>query len=368
MDFIAKDKDFRPIAVIDLYSSAIWTERYSELGDFQLDVPLSAAYLDALADGNYLTLKDTDTVMIVESMNIESDISTGKKTATYKGRELASILTRRIVWSQKIITGNIEQVIRTLLNENAISPPQGQSARTIPNFTFPAISDEALRTYLRSINIEVQFVGDTLYDAIKSICDRFGLGFKIVFNNASPAVMNFVLYRGVDRSAEQTERDAIIFSPEYDTLINSRYLSDTTEYKNTAMILGEEEEGQPRSKTSVWTWETEPTGLDRRELFVDANDLRSQQDDGTVMEPSEYVASLQHRGFEKLDEKSISTVFDGQVETSIGPQYGVDYFLGDRVSTINEFGIGAVAQITEYIRGYDEGGYKEYPTFVMDNG
>lgn len=363
MDFIVKDRNVRPIAVVDLYTSAIWTERYSDVGDFELYLPLNSNYLEYLAIDNYVTLRDSDRAMIIESMQVESKLDSGEKIALYKGSSLESVLKRRIVWNQVTLQGYADVVIRTLLNQNAISP--SDSKRAIPNLIYGGPIDNYTRRYVETIGtVECQFMGEVLFDAVKSICEKINLGFKIVFNDAGQMV--FYLYYGLDRTINQTTRDAIVFSPEYDTLISSRYLQNFASYRNVALIEGEERENLPRKRESVYISAAEPTGLDRRELYVDAGDLRS-EDNGQEISDSDYRKLLQYKGILSLQENSVASVFDGEVETNIGPQYGQDYFLGDFVSTENEFGLGTVAQITEYIRSYDAGGYSAYPSFVMIN-
>lgn len=379
MELYVKNTSFETIAVIDLYSSAIWTERYTETGDFQLILPFNKDYLSILAMDNYLTLQGTDRAMIVESMNLESDISTGERNLTYKGRSLESILERRIVWRQKELDGSVETVIRTLLNENIISPPSGQEHRRIPNFIFPTITDPDVKSVIDHLELKVQFTGDTVLTAVKTVCDRFNLGFKITLNASNQFV--FSLYYGKDRTVNQTDTDAIIFSPEYDTLINSRYESDYAKYRNIALVLGEDQ-GNSRRRAIIYDGKNAntdfdaedgaaPSGLSRRELYVDARDLqseRSEEDGGGTMSDEEYLASLESRGYTKLDEAKMTAVFDGEVEHSVGPQYGTNYFLGDYVTIQNEFGMSTEAQITEYIRSYDgDKGYSAYPTFVMKN-
>lgn len=369
MDFIVKDRNVRPVAVVDLYSSAIWAERYSDAGEFELYLPLDSNYLDFLAVGNYLTIKDSDRAMIIESMQLESKLDSGEKVVLFKGGSLESILKRRIIWTQTSLTGNIVSVVESILNTNVISPGTGGvgrvSPRAIPNFIFGGAVDSDTTAYLQSVGtIECQFNGETVFDAIKSICDQVNLGFKIVFNDAGKFV--FYLYYGTNRTLSQAVRDAIVFSPEYDTLISSRYLQDFTPYRNVALVEGEEKENEPRKREIVYAGSTEPSGLDRRELYVSASDIHSEED-GQTLSDSEYRNLLRYKGYLELQENKVTTAFDGEVETSIGPQFNRDYFLGDFVSTMNEFGLGSVAQITEYIRSYDAKGYSAYPSFVMIN-
>lgn len=374
MDIIVKDQTFEPLAVVDLYNSAIWTERYSEIGDFELAIPIQSAYHTDLREGNYLTMPDTDRMMIIEKANLDSDISTGEKNVVYAGRSLESLLERRIVWGLEELNGGIENILRVILNKNIINPDNPK--RKIPDFTFPTVTDPEVLAVIEGITVKCQFTGDSVFDAVKTICDRFGLGFKIIVNDLKK--FEFHLFCGTDRTAGQTDRDAIIFSPEYDTLINSRYASDYSNYKNVALVLGEDR-GDVRRRAVVYPGKAEttdfyeedentPSGLDRRELYVDARDLQSEREDGTTISDEDYMASLETRGYDKLEEHLVTGVFDGEVETGIGPIFGQDYTLGDYVTIQNEFGIGATAQITEYIRSYDSSsGYRAYPTFVMIN-
>ena len=369
MDFIVKDLNVRPVAVIDLYTSAIWAERYCDTGDFELYMPLNSIYLEYLAIGNYLTLKDADNpesekAMIIESMQLESRLDTGEKIVLYKGSSLESILKRRVIPTETTLSGTIDVVVHTLLDQNVIFPNNPNSKRKISKFVWGGCLDATTTDYIRSLGeIECQFTGDVLFDAVKSICEKVNLGFKVIFNDVGEFV--FYLYYGVDRTINQAERDAVVFSPEYDTLISSRYLNDFSSYRNLAYVTGEENEGS-RTQTTAYFEEEEPSGLNRRELYVDANDIRSEYD-GEQLTHNEYVNLLKYRGYSELQENYTTTAFDGEIETSIGPKYGKGYFLGDFVSAVNEYGLGSVAQIVEYIRSYDVNGYSAYPSFVMIN-
>lgn len=355
MDLKVYDVNKNFIAIVDLYVSVIWAERYNDAGDFELYIPLDSKNLDYLAIGNYLRLQDSDRAMIIDSIQVESEIDTGKRQAVFKGQTLESILKRRIIWGKFYMNAKVETVIERLLVENIISP--ANQDRQVPGMIYGGAADSNTETYLSTLpDVECQFTGENLFDTVKSLCDQFNLGFKIIFDSSGNFV--FQLYYGVSRP--------VVFSAEYDTLINSRYLKDMSIYKNAALVLGEEEQDGSREAVTAYLEEHEPRGLDRRELYVDCSSVR-QEDDGATLSDSEYRNVLQYKGLIELRNNYVTTVFDGEVETHIGPQYGKDYFLGDFVSAINEFGLGSVTQITEYIRSYDPSGYSAYPTFVMMN-
>lgn len=83
---------------------------------------------------------------------------------------------------------------------------------------------------------------------------------------------------------------------------------------------------------------TTPTGLYRRELFVDARDLQSQSESGgEALTPEEYAGVLTTRGLEKLAENQLVRSFSAQVRTQDATyQYGRDFFLGDKITVTDE--------------------------------
>lgn len=137
-----------------------------------------------------------------EKIQITSDTEDGNHV-TVTGRSLESILDRRIVWGQKLLSGNLQNGIKTLLNENVISP--SDSNRKIPNFIFKESTDPAIT----KLKLEAQYTGDNLYDVIQKICEEQGIGFKITLNDEKQFV--FELYAGSDRSYDQTENPTLYF-------------------------------------------------------------------------------------------------------------------------------------------------------------
>lgn len=81
-------------------------------------------------------------------------------------------------------------------------------------------------------------------------------------------------------------------------------------------------------------------------------------------EYSEYKAQLSQRGLENLSENIATKSFEGKVETTRMYRYGEDFFLGDMVQIVNEYGIEGKARVTEFIRSQSKEGLDSYPTFV----
>ena len=127
MELIVLGPDFQPFDILDSFESLIWTDKYCGYGDFELTTNV-AKTLKTISYDNYFQLKGTKRVMVIEDIKNEIDV---EDILIVKGRSLESILDRRIIWQQTILSGNFQDGIFKLLNENIISPSIAE--RAIPN-------------------------------------------------------------------------------------------------------------------------------------------------------------------------------------------------------------------------------------------
>lgn len=101
-----------------------------------------------------------------------------------------------------------------------------------------------------------------------------------------------------------------------------------------------------------------PTGLARREIYIDARDLQSDSDPDKPLTPEEYAAVLNSRGTEKLAECQLVKSFSAEVRT-LDPTYtlGEDYDLGDTITVIDQrLGVTADAVVQGVERSVSETG------------
>ena len=194
MDLVILNTNFEVVGILDLFESVIWTERYSSCGDFEIYTAITEELVELLKYDYYISKSDTDVMMIIEYREFVSNLENGDKMII-KGRSLSSILDRRIVWKQTILTGNFQTAIQTLLNENIINPTD--TNRKLDNFIFEASTDPAVT----NLTIEAQVTGDTLYTVIEALCSEKNIGFKLTYVDGS---FVFKLYSGKDRSYSQT--------------------------------------------------------------------------------------------------------------------------------------------------------------------
>lgn len=334
------DNNFIPLAAFENYISFLWTDRYAEEGDFEIETVPEASLLAMCKQDYYIMNTDSEHEMIIEGLKIVTDVDDGPRLYV-TGSSLESILKRRIVWSKTVLNGNLQNGIKTLLDENIISPTD--TSRKIPNFIFQASTD----TNITKLEIARECDKENLYDLIVDICKTKKIGFKIVRNTSNQFV--FSLYAGKDHSYTQETLPFVAFSPKFDNLENSEFNNSTADSVNTVYVTG----GENDSESLVLG---NNSGLTRRESHVSA---------GTMDESysGSYTDFLTEKGNEELKDKKITKTFEGNVDATGLFKLGVDFSLGDIVQIENEFEIRDRARIVEIIHSDDKSGRIVYPTF-----
>ncbi len=350
------NQNFEIQGVIDDYISVIWRPSYSEVGDFEIYLAVTDRAI-ALLQKNYYVVRSSDItvendtvsyekVMVIKNIQITTDIENGN-FLTVTGRELKYLLHQRIVWSQTNLTGTAENAIRQLVTENAIAPDD--SKRVIPNLILGVLVGLTDR-------VDKQVTGEYLDNAISEICATYNYGWDMVVINGT---MVLILYVGTDRSYNQTERPYVVFSNAFENLYNTNYQLMTEEYANTTLIGGEGE-GSQRIYTTV---NNSVSGLDRYETFTDARDVSQNKDSEDEIDLTTYLNMLAERGRENLASLAYTEGFSGEVLSDVAFKYGEDFFIGDIVTVINEYGIQKNVRVLSAIESEDSTGVKLLPQF-----
>ena len=353
MEFLVLNTKFETVAILDVFESFIWTDRYSKCGDFEIYTSSDRQIIETLKEDFYIWTEDSEHVMIIENRKIITDVEEGNKFLV-SGRSLESILDRRIIWNQILLDGDFQTQIKRLLTENVINP--SDSNRKISNFIFEETEDP----YILSLKVQMQYTGDNLYEAICKLCSTVSIGFKITLNDDNQFV--FKLYSGTDRSYDQETNPYVVFSPSFENIIDSNYYESKAGYKNVGLVAGE---GEGSARRTVVVGKSTSKELSRRELYVDARDISSTTENGGSISTSAYDNLLRQRGDERLNENKIVQAFDGQVESTQMYRYGEHFFMGDITQLENEYGMESKVRVTEFIRSVDKDGIDSYPTFEV---
>lgn len=337
---------FNRYAVIDNATSVIWVQRFNAPGEFEVYIKASPELLELLEGDIFITRDDSNIAMYVEKVQLNTDQENGD-FITISGHSAENLLSWRVI--QRAVfssaTTTAEYIIRELIKlqwiiySPIINNPDGvEWIQLGPDNEW---DDKVTR----------QFTGKNLLDVVQELCVTYNYGLEFEWNGAGFTVN---LYKGVDRSYDQTENTFVVFSPEFENLGNTEYIKDTSNYSNCCIVGGE---GEGTQRVFVPVIADDMTGFYRRYIYIDA---RQSSSDG--MSSSEYRKMLKNDGVEALELQRITTSFNGEILNYNNYTYGIDYNLGDKVSVINEYGIKGNATITEVTEVEDENGYRIVPT------
>lgn len=358
------------IGIIDGAQSVIWHSKYYGCGDFEIYCAATAKNIELLQVGNYAEKPFDNEIGIIERVEITNTVTDGKMIVAI-GRLVKSILDRRHIYklsghtnTPTILSGKVETAIRTVVLNNAISCPFAHN-RNIPFLELGELKnypEKIVDDYGAPTQKQVSF--QNLLTYTDGVLEEFGFGSRIIIDDDSQQ-LQFVIYKGVDRSADNTEgNEAIIFSVDYDNLSESNYFYDVASWKNAALIGGEGE-GIDRFYSLI---NGNQTGFDRRETFIDASSISKSYDNEQAYTDEEYDEMLISNGLQKLAALIPLENFDGKLNVNGGIwRLGRDYNLGDIVTVQdNELGFYINVRITEITEMQDEDGYNVEITYSAE--
>ena len=338
------------IGLLQNDDSIQWLENYQSPGEVKIDAQFTPDNLAMLIDGNRIYNPDTGTSARISHVDLTQTET--EELIIARADLTAELLSDRVVMGTLNIT-NIEAGMYEVYRQNqrglpiAVGTPQGYTERA-----------------------EVELTWNSVLDAHMRLADVSGLGFKVLFDPVTGAE-TFNVYRGVDRSNDQTADYVGYFGTDVGGIENVTVASGTTDYKNVAVVAGA---GEGANRTVRIVSLGNVSGEYRRELYVDARDLQREYQVATPTgqydakgnpiytyetrsySDAEYNAMLDARGMEKLAEHLRTfTITCGITQNNI--LYGVDYRLGDRVPIkLPEYGIFASARIASVTMIYEREG------------
>lgn len=327
------------VAVVDDYQALRFKHGWYQPGDFEITINKNTLYAQEFQRKRIIQISD-DVYKCGVIEYVQNDIGPDgalSELITVRGRELTSYLDRRI-----------------------INPPSGQAYYSLPSTT-PA------ETVVKSLVYDCLGAGasanrqdanmtietdlgqgdgyvvsarwDNLLTVVSNCCLATYSGVFAYLNHTTKKwVLGFSL--GLDRTTSQTTNPQAVFSTDRETVLKATLKDMDQGYKNFALVAGQ---GEGTARTTVTVPTIEPTGIDRRELFVDARDL-------------ELSASLTNRGLQKLSENQWVKFLTSDVLAYSQLVYGQDYNVGDQV-TVQQFGQAQDAYVTSAEEYWSNGKY-----------
>ena len=347
-------------AVCDSFSSLLWDIEYYQCGSFEVYIAANPENLAIFQTGRIVGRDDDSQHFgIIESVQIDTDAENGDYL-TVRGRFLMCLLERRIIHPMYSTTAEkaYSEIIREVVTQNTLL----NDSRKIPGLSLGTVSGTC---WEQTTTLQISYAN--LMEWIYTICEKIGgtANIRLVKDIGETYKMVLDLSEGTDRSLMQEDNPHIIFSDAYSNLLSFSYAADSSITRNFAYIFGQGK-GEERKRTTYYD-DSEPTYLDRYELYVDADDIsETEQVEGeTVPIPEEqYIELLKTRGSEKLE--SPKTASESEIAAnSTQYVYNRDYYVGDYVAVEHKrFGmIQPKTQLIGMIEAFDQNGRSLTPTF-----
>lgn len=337
MRLLVLDKNFDILGSIPLYRSLVWIRRYERPGCFELHLPGDSFKL--LEAGRFLYRNDAEELGVIDEVGYAQDENGGRE-AYVKGNFAEALLADRVIDFTAVLSGSMESCMRELVRATAVEPRE--AGRALPHLKLGEACGMAAR-------LDAQTTGANLSDKLYELGNTAGISHRVRYDLQAND-LTFEVWEGKDRRDSQEENSWAVFSNAFCNVRSVSYNRDDSAYKNFAYVAGAGE-GDARIVVTV---DLRQPGEGRRELWVDARDLKQEAGDGSVIPPETYRAQLEQRGREKLAEYRRVETVEACIDPNANLVYKKDFDLGDYCTYINtEIGIAADRRITEVTETYE---------------
>lgn len=286
------------IELIRIYNYVTYTNEFIDIGSFEIRIPIIEESLKYLVEGNYILL-DEGVCGIIKKIQTSIDNSEEVIVSGYLTKHL---LQYRSFLLTTIYHDYISNVAKQMVNDLLINP--ADERRKIDCISLPPNSEYDT---IGETKIRVQNTGDELQTVLSELMLPYDYGFDLypVLNNfsekdnsANISSFEFRIIKPKNRCVNNKDGNKpVVFSFELDNLNSIMLENDSTNFKNIAIVAAE---GEGVNRHTIEVGDTEASGLDRIELYVDARDL--QPSEGVQID-DENATSYTTYSSQKIEEK-----------------------------------------------------------------
>ena len=323
MNLWVYDQDFVLKGGISSYKYLSWQEEYQNRGVFTLITGDTTKNVAMLQEEFFVYMKGKKTAMVIKYREFDSKTS----SITVSGYTTLELIDKRFLLGTFNFT-NAETGMRTIWTNNL---------RSLPDIR---LGD--LKGFTETV--DSQYTNKLFLEIFPEVCATSGLGIRMLFDYVNKRHV-LDIYKGVNRSINQTTNTPATFSDEWGSLGDVTIIDDKSVFKNVAYVFGQGE-GTARMYVIVGT----ATGRNRFELPIDARDLQWQDDPSAenYQTQAQYLNTLRARGIAKLNEHNQLVSFKSEI-TAL-KDFGVKYDLGDIVTCSSQ---RYQMQLTTRITGFE---------------
>jgi len=312
-----------PLAIVEDFERIEWTRDFYTPGKFKMEFNLNTVGATKIQKGTTLIGPQEDSTQgfspdaVYLVGQIERSIDErgkGNETFVASGRSLSGMFDERLVLplvgqEYDNRNGPAESIMKYFVTVNAASG--AAAARQVPNLF--VVTDQG-----RGAQVNIQGRYQTVAQVLEEMAYQADMGWE-TFYNTTTKVFNFDVIVGVNRAVGSAT--PVFFDLSFETIRKLDWLQSDLQLKSFA-YLGGKGEGATRPIVQRFLGGSAPTGLARREFWIDGQDL-----DLTAAQNAKADAELQARQTEEIIEAEI---------TDLGPfRYRVSWDLGDIVTVRN---------------------------------
>lgn len=317
------------------YTSLRLRRKFRAVGDFELVLPASHPMADRLARERILCpVGEAHKAMLIENVTM----SEGKDVLTVSGSTLSGLLSRRIcvppdggegAYGYDRIIADAESVMRHYV-ENNVTAPQSE-ARRMDNV---ALEETNGRRGMADVPWSARFEPlDELLESIGAFCD---VGYALVPDFVAQKLV-FTFLPGRDRTGEDGAAQ-VTFGVHMGNVAGTTVSESAKQARNAAIVGGA---GEDENRMVLSVCPGGETGVERREMFVDAGSLADAQE-------------LAEEGARRLAQKGVVQTIRADVVDVPSCRYGETWDLGDRVTVVSR-GAQMKARVTQVQESHEAG-------------
>ena len=342
------DNKYELIGQIDEIESLLIVYKYVSISTFTLTVPYTPEVSSYLQVDNMLTIHSPETLGVE---NTESFIITTKKleesngvvTLQVSGKNPLFWLSNRLCLLPNYgFTDTTPEVIaKTYVANNCAQYAPTQ--RQYPNLTTAPV---------QGLGAPITFTNTEDYPTILEVCETVlnarNLGQNVTFN-LSTQTFQYNVFGGADRTINQSQNSAVVFSPNLNNLQSQSYTHSISNFANVVYVYGQ------IGDTTETVIVGEASGFNRYETSTSGT---LEQGSAVTLTKNNYKEVFTVIGENTLVTQAETKNLIGTIQLSSDFQLNIDFSLGDSVTYLNnEWGIQENVMIRELRLQYSTNGF-----------
>lgn len=342
------DNKYELIGQIDEIESLLIVYKYVSISTFTLTVPYTPEVSSYLQVDNMLTIHSPETLGVE---NTESFIITTKKLEESNGVVTLQVSGKNpLFWLSNHLcllpnygfTDTTPEVIaKTYVANNCAQYAPTQ--RQYPNLTTAPV---------QGLGAPITFTNTEDYPTILEVCETVlnarNLGQNVTFN-LSTQTFQYNVFGGADRTINQSQNSAVVFSPNLNNLQSQSYTHSISNFANVVYVYGQ------IGDTTETVIVGEASGFNRYETSTSGT---LEQGSTVTLTKNNYKEVFTVIGENTLVTQAETKNLIGTIQLSSDFQLNIDFSLGDSVTYLNnQWGIQENVMIRELRLQYSTNGF-----------